>query len=259
MSTPTSTRTSTRTSTATTVSRPSTSAARAVRVTKVYGEGDARSAPSTASPSTSSRPLHRHHGPVGLGQVHADALPRRARPSTSGEICIGDTDLTTLERQAADPAAPRPDRLRLPGVQPAADADGRGEHHAAAAARRPQARPRVARQSIVDTVGLADRLTHRPTRALRRPAAAGGRRPRPGQPAGDHLRRRADRQPRLPRRAPRSSASCAARSRARPDHRHGHPRPGRRGATPTGSLFLADGRHRRRDGSTRPPTRCSTA
>ena len=53
---------------------------------------------------------------------------------------------------------------------------------------------------VVATVGLGDRLKHRPVRALRRPAAARRRRPRPGGAPGDHLRRRAHRQPRLARR-----------------------------------------------------------
>ena len=50
---------------------------------------------------------------------------------------------------------------------------------------------------LIRTVGLEERRTHRPVGALRRPAAARRRRPRPGLQTGRRLRRRADRQPRL--------------------------------------------------------------
>ncbi len=66
--------------------------------------------------------------------------------------------------------------------------------------------------TLVDAVGLRDRLTHRPVRALRRPAAARGDRPRARSPArrsSSPTSRRAT-STRSPRR--RSSASCAARS-----------------------------------------------
>ena len=53
---------------------------------------------------------------------------------------------------------------------------------------------------VIDTVGLRDPAQAPPERAERRPAAARRRRPGAGQPADDHLRRRADRQPRQPRR-----------------------------------------------------------
>ena len=91
------------------------------------------------------RRVHRDHGPVRLGQVDADALPgRRWTPPTSGQVFVGDAGPDRAEGQGADPAAARPDRLRLPGVQPGADADRAGEHHAADGHRRPQARPGVA-------------------------------------------------------------------------------------------------------------------
>ena len=64
---------------------------------------------------------------------------------------------------------------------------------------------------LLDTVGLADRARHRPVRALRRPAAARRSRPRPGHAAGDRVRRRADRQPRLASLRPTSSPCSAAR------------------------------------------------
>ena len=65
-------------------------------------------------------------------------------------------------------------------------------------------------------------------RALRRPAAARRRRPRPGLQTGRRLRRRADRQPRLESERRRPAPAAPGRRRVRPDGDHGHPRPGRR-------------------------------
>ena len=77
-------------------------------------------------------------------------------------------------------------------------------------------------------------------RALRRPAAARRRGPRAGLPARDHLRRRADRQPRLALRRRGAGLPAQLRTGAGPDRRDGHPRPGgrllrgpRRSSSPT--------------------------
>ena len=77
--------------------------------------------------------VHRDHGAVGLGQEHvpargggagpADLRHRRARGDRAGRA----------QRAAADDPAARADRVRLPGVQPAAVAHGRPEHRPAAA------------------------------------------------------------------------------------------------------------------------------
>ena len=65
---------------------------------------------------------------------------------------------------------------------------------------------------LIDTVGLQDRRTHRPRRALRRPAAAGRRGPGAGLQTGRRLRRRADRQPRLEGQRRRPRTCCAGPS-----------------------------------------------
>ena len=65
---------------------------------------------------------------------------------------------------------------------------------------------------LTTTVGLSDRLTHRPVGALRRAAAARRDRPGAGLEADGDVRRRADRQPRLAHRAARSSSCCASPS-----------------------------------------------
>ncbi len=60
--------------------RSTTAAASARGATKVYGSGETGCSPSTSRHRLRRRPVHRHHGPLGLGQVDADALHGRARP-----------------------------------------------------------------------------------------------------------------------------------------------------------------------------------
>jgi ABC-type ATPase involved in cell division len=77
---------------------------------------------------------------------------------------------------------------------------------------------------VVETVGLKSRVKHRPSE-LRRSAAARRRRQGTGEPAADHLRRRADRQPRLAHRRRDPRVHAHRRAGDGPDDRHGHPRP----------------------------------
>ena len=158
-------------------------------------------------------PLHRRHGPVGLGQVHADALHGRAGPADIGAVLRRRSRHRHPRRRRAHPAAARPDRLRVPVLQPGADPDGGGEHHAARRPGRPEGRP-----------GLV-RLPGRPAghrrppdppahRAVGRAAAAGGVRPGPDQPARARLRRRAHREPRLERLGGDAVVPAHARSRS---------------------------------------------
>ena len=100
--------------------------------------------PGRREPDREPRPVRRRHGPVGLGQVHPPALPGRpghprirARPHRrprSGRH----------ERQAADRRAPRPARLRLPGLQPPAHPHRGGEHPPAHPPGPPYPRPELA-------------------------------------------------------------------------------------------------------------------
>src|SRR5690606_25096378 len=129
---------------------------------------------------------------------------------------------------AAPPHGPAPHarRVRVPGVQPRADAHRRGEHHPAARHRARPRGPRVVRRG---------RRRRRPARppapppggALRGPAAA--RRVRAGArvAAVDRVRGRADGQPRLALRGRGADVPAPVRRRARPDGRHGHARPAR--------------------------------
>ena len=81
---------------------------------------------------------------------------------------------------------------------------------------------------VIDTVGLGDRLGHRPARAVRRPAAARRRGAGAHLRARSGLRRRADRQPRLGARRGDPGLLRQRGRRARPDRRDGHARRGRR-------------------------------
>ena len=197
------------------------------------------------------------HGSVGVGQVHAPALPGRARPADAGKGLHRRRRSHDAQRQTADPAAARQGRVRLPGVQPDPDAD-RGREHHAAAGHRGHDGDRAWFDTVVDTVGLRDRLDAPALRALGRPAATGRRRRGPSssrpeivfadEPTGnlDSTQRRgvAD-VPANGRRRPRSDdrdgdARCARR-RTRGPHRV----PGRRP-------------HRGRAAANRPPTRSWT-
>ena len=89
--------------------------------------GTARATPPStrcaASRSTCPRAADGRHGPVRLRQVDADAHPRRARQADlrqRHDRRHGDHD---ARRQRSDEAPPRAHRLRLPVLQPAADAD----------------------------------------------------------------------------------------------------------------------------------------
>ena len=186
--------------------------------TKRYGNGDtAVTALDGVSVDFDAGEFTAIMGPSGSGKSTLMHSVAGLDTLTSGHVCIGDTDLTTLNDK-------RLTRLRRDKIGfifqafnlvPTLTALENITLPLALAGRKPDP---VWLDLVVGTVGLGDRLEPPPERALRRPAAAGRRGPGPRQPAGDHLRRRADRQPRLPHRAPRSSPSCArpCASSARP-------------------------------------------
>ena len=127
---------------------------------------------------------------------------------TSGTVMIGDTDISQLDDRRLTQL--RRDRIgfifQAFNLVPTLTAAENIALPARLAGRKPDP---AWFDHVVDTVGLRHRLKHRPSEL------SGGQQQRVAVARalavapGDHLRRRADRQPRLPDRAPRSSRSCA--------------------------------------------------
>ncbi len=152
-------------------------------------------------------------GAVRLGQVDADAHSGRARQADGGlgrDRRHRDHD---PGRQRADEAAPAAHRLRLPVLQPAADAQRRGEHRAAAGDRRREARAGAGsrRSSSRWVSGTASRTGRPSCRAASSSAWRLRARSSPGRPWSSPTSRPATS---TRRRAGRSSSSCATRSRS---------------------------------------------
>ena len=150
-------------------------------------------------------------GPSGSGKSTLMHCVAGLDTLTSGQVFIGDTELGTLsDRQLTllrrerigfvfqsfnlVPTLTAYENITLPLPLAGKSPDGEWV------------------DAVVDTVGLRDRLAHRPSEL------SGGQQQRVAvaralvEPARDRLRRRADRQPRLAQRVPRCSSSCAAPS-----------------------------------------------
>ena len=104
------------------------------------------------------RRVRRPDGPVGLGQVDAPPGPRRSRPADqpARSILEGADDQPAVRRRG-HAAAPRPDRLRLPVVQPDPAARRHRERRPAVHDRRrgPDAAA-SSRERIRDVIALVD-------------------------------------------------------------------------------------------------------
>ena len=202
-----------------------------------------RSSPSTASTSTSRRPVHRDHGPVRLRQVDADALPGRARrppparcasatPTSTG---LDDKRLTLLRRDRVGFV------FQAFNLLPTLTAEENITLPLALAGRKPDRswlRPRSSTASACAT-GCA---TGPPSSPAASSSGSPCARALVSRPEVD-LRRRADRQPRLPlRRRGAAAVPAQAVRRARPDRSSWSPTTRSPPAYADRVVFLADGR-----------------
>src|SRR6266545_1425265 len=186
-------------------------AARAVDVWKVYGSSDATRVDALAGVTVDfrRRGFTAIMGPSGSGKSTLLHCLAGLDLVSSGQVWLGDTQVDTL----GDRGLTRLRRERVGFVfqmfnlLPTLTAEENITLPLAIGGRKPD---RAWLELVITTVGLGDRLEHRPA-----------------QLSGGDLRRRAHRQPRLPlgRRGARVPAALGAG--ARPDRRDGDPRPDR--------------------------------
>ena len=172
---------------------PEEVAARAAGLTKVYGEGQT----AVTALRAIDAEFRRGHftaimGPSGSGKSTLMHCLAGLDTVTSGHVFIGDVELSTLKDKELTML--RRDRVGFIFQQfnllTTLTARENITLPLDIAGRKPD---QEWLDTVVDAVALRDRLEHRPTRAVRRPAAARRVRPRDGRQARDHLRRRADR------------------------------------------------------------------
>ena len=144
--------------------REATPAAHSVDLRKTYGSGDAIVHALAGVNVTFQRGRFTAvMGPSGSGKsTLMHCMAGLDRP-TSGQVFVGDMELGQPRRHRAHPDAARPDRLRLPVVQPRADTDGGREHHAAGGPGGQEGGQGVVRLPGAAAGASTDRLHHRPT------------------------------------------------------------------------------------------------
>ena len=228
-------------------------AARVRHLTKTYGEGAALvTALDGVTLDIAAGEFTAVMGPSGSGKSTLMHCCAALDVPTSGQVFIGDTEIGSL----SDKELTRLRRERIGFVfqsfnlVPTLTAER--EHPAAALDRGSQAGPRVVRHASSTPSTSATGCTTGPTQLSggqqQRVAVARALTSRPD----DRLRRRAHRQPRLPLGRGGAGAAAALRRDVRPDHRDGHPRPGRRGLHRPGRV---PGRRTGRRTSCASPTR----
>ena len=125
----------------------------ATDLTRRYGEGDtAVDALRGVRLDVSQGQLTAVMGPSGSGKSTLMHILAGLDKPTSGEVTIAGT-ASRAQRLGPDEAAPQAHRLRLPVLQPAADAHCRGERRAAALDRRREAGQEVGRLSCSNRSG----------------------------------------------------------------------------------------------------------
>ena len=132
------------------------------RVEDLRARAERRPRPSWRDRRLRARHVHRGHGALRLRQEHAAARRRRARPPHQRRRADRRHPTWPAVGEGPDQAAPRPDRLRLPGLQPVPALDRRAEHRAAGPASRLARRTGTGWREIAEQVGLAERMRHRP-------------------------------------------------------------------------------------------------
>ena len=181
---------------------------------KIYGEGDSEvRALDGVTVAFEAGQFTAIMGPSGSGKSTLMHCLAGLDSLTSGAVYIGDTVPRRAERQGAHAACGATAVgfiFQAYNLVPTLTA--LREHHAAAAARLARMPDQAWIDNVIDTVGLRDRLKHRPQRAVA--AASSSASPSPG-------RSRAGRRSSSPTSrpatstaapAPRSSSSCAAPS-----------------------------------------------
>jgi len=147
-------------STATVAPEPGPHSRSGTQVVKAYGSGETRVTALDSVDVEIARGRFTAIMVVRLGQVDADALPGRVGQGDVGSDLHRrlradrheDKQLTNLRRTGS---------VHFPVLQPAADAERVGEHHAADGHRRSQAEKQWL-DRVIETVGLSGRLKHRP-------------------------------------------------------------------------------------------------